>query len=41
VPAIRSGRLHSADLSILHRYGPRIADGLEQLARMIHPEAFP
>ena len=41
VPAIRAGRLHSADLSILHRYGPRVPDGLETLARMIHPEAFP
>jgi iron complex transport system substrate-binding protein len=40
VPAIRAGRLHSADLSILHRYGPRVPDGLELLARMIHPEAF-
>jgi iron complex transport system substrate-binding protein len=40
VPAIRDGRLHSIDLSILHRYGPRVAEGLEQLARMLHPEAF-
>jgi iron complex transport system substrate-binding protein len=40
VPAIRAGRLHSADLSILHRYGPRVPDGLEMLARIIHPEAF-
>jgi iron complex transport system substrate-binding protein len=40
VPAIRAGRLHSVDLSILHRYGPRLPDGLEMLARIIHPEAF-
>ena len=40
VPAIRAGRLHSVDLSILHRYGPTVVDGLEQLARLIHPEAF-
>ena len=40
VPAIRAGRLHSADLSLLHRYGPRAPAGLEMLARMIHPEAF-
>jgi ABC-type Fe3+-hydroxamate transport system substrate-binding protein len=26
---------------LLHRYGPRVVDGLEQLARAIHPEAFP
>ena len=40
VPAIRAGRLYSVDLSILHRYGPRVSEGLETLARMIHPEAF-
>jgi iron complex transport system substrate-binding protein len=40
VPAIRSGRLYSADFSILHRYGPRIVEGVELLARLIHPEAF-
>ncbi|HEX5814847.1 MAG TPA: cobalamin-binding protein [Methylomirabilota bacterium] len=40
VPAIRDGRLHSIDLSILHRYGPRVAEGLELLARTLHPEAF-
>jgi iron complex transport system substrate-binding protein len=40
VPAIRAGRLHSADLSILHRYGPRVPEGIEALARIIHPEAF-
>jgi iron complex transport system substrate-binding protein len=40
VPAIRAGRLYSVDLSILHRYGPSVVDGLESLARLIHPEAF-
>ena len=40
VPAIRAGRLYSVDLSVLHRYGPRVPEGLEMLARMIHPEAF-
>ena len=40
VPAIKAGRLHSVDLSVLHRYGPRVPDGLETLARIIHPEAF-
>src|SRR5207253_1093808 len=39
-PAIRAGRLYSVDLSILHRYGPRVPEGLEILARLIHPEAF-
>jgi iron complex transport system substrate-binding protein len=40
VPAIKAGRIHSVDLGVLHRYGPRVADGLETLARIIHPEAF-
>jgi iron complex transport system substrate-binding protein len=39
LPAIRAGRVHSVDGSILHRYGPRIVDGLQALARIIHPEA--
>lgn len=41
VPAIKNGRLYSVDLSTLHRYGPRVPLGLETLARLIHPEAFP
>jgi iron complex transport system substrate-binding protein len=40
LPAVRAGRLHSVNGDLLHRYGPRVADGLEQLARAIHPEAF-
>jgi iron complex transport system substrate-binding protein len=40
LPAVRSGRLHSVDGNLLHRYGPRFLDGLDQLARAIHPEAF-
>ena len=40
VPAIKAGRLYSADLSLLHRYGPRVPEGLEMLARIIHPEAY-
>ena len=40
LPAIRGGRLYAADGDILHRYGPRVVDGLELLARLIHPEAY-
>ena len=40
LPAVRAGRIHSVDGSYLHRYGPRVVDGLEMLARVIHPEAF-
>jgi iron complex transport system substrate-binding protein len=40
LPAVRAGRVHSVDGAYLHRYGPRVVDGLELLARMIHPKAF-
>jgi iron complex transport system substrate-binding protein len=40
VPAVAAGRLHTIDGNLTHRYGPRIVDGLERLARLIHPEAF-
>jgi iron complex transport system substrate-binding protein len=40
LPAVRAGRLHSVNGTLLHRYGPRMVDGLDQLARTIHPEAF-
>jgi len=40
VPAVAAGRLYSMDGNLMHRYGPRMVDGLEQLARLIHPEAF-
>ena len=40
LPAVRAGRVHSVDGAYLHRYGPRVVDGLELLARVIHPEAF-
>ena len=40
LPAIRNGRLYSVSGDLMHRYGPRMLDGLYQLARAIHPEAF-
>jgi iron complex transport system substrate-binding protein len=40
LPAIRTGRVHSVDGSLMHRYGLRMLDGLDGLARAIHPEAF-
>lgn len=41
LPAVKAGRVHAVDGNLLHRYGPRVVDGLEELARAIHPEAFP
>src|SRR5436190_1046232 len=40
LPAVRAGRLHRVEGNLVHRYGPRVVDGLELLARAIHPEAF-
>jgi iron complex transport system substrate-binding protein len=40
VPAIAAGRIYTMDGNLMHRYGPRMVDGLERLARLIHPEAF-
>jgi iron complex transport system substrate-binding protein len=40
VPAIAAGRLYTMDGNLMHRYGPRMVDGLERLARAIHPDAF-
>jgi iron complex transport system substrate-binding protein len=40
LPAVKAGRLYSVDGNLVHHYGPRVVDGLELLARLIHPEAF-
>ncbi len=40
ISAVRSGRIYVIDADILLRPSPRIIDGLEQMARAIHPEAF-
>jgi iron complex transport system substrate-binding protein len=40
LPAVKAGRIHPVDGNFMHRYGPRVVDGVERLARVIHPEAF-
>jgi iron complex transport system substrate-binding protein len=41
LPAVKSGRLYVMDASAtLSRPGPRIVDGLEELAQIIQPELF-
>ena len=40
--AVKDGKVYPIeDPDLTSRYGPRIVDGLEALARMIHPELFP
>ncbi|MGC4096830.1 MAG: cobalamin-binding protein [Nitrospira sp.] len=38
--AVKQQRFHEVSSSLLNRPGPRIIEGLEQLARAIHPETF-
>ncbi len=38
--ARRNGRVYGVDGDLVSRPGPRIVDGLERLARFIHPELF-
>ena len=38
--ARRHDRVYAIDGNLVSRPGPRIVDGLEQLARLIHPEIF-
>ena len=38
--AVKHRRFHQIAADLLNRPGPRIAQGLEALARIIHPEAF-
>lgn len=40
ITAVRLGRIFTIDDDLTSRYGPRIALGLEEMARIIHPELF-
>ena len=40
IRAVAGDNIYSIDDNLLSRYGPRIVDGFEQLAEMIHPELF-
>jgi iron complex transport system substrate-binding protein len=40
IPAIKNGRIHLIDSDLIDRPSPRIIDGLEELARVLHPEKF-
>ena len=39
-PAVLSGRVYKINDDLLARPGPRLVDGLEAMARALHPEAF-
>ena len=40
LPAVKNGRIHLIDSDLLDRPSPRIIDGLEEIARVLHPERF-
>jgi iron complex transport system substrate-binding protein len=39
-PAVLNNRIYKIDENHLQRPGPRLVDGLEEMARALHPEAF-
>ena len=39
-PAVQNGRVCLIDGALLTRPGPRLVDGLEQIAHALHPKAF-
>jgi iron complex transport system substrate-binding protein len=39
--AVSKNRVHAIRIDEVLRPGPRVGQGLERLARLIHPEAFP
>lgn len=41
LPAVRDGRVLLLDGRLYSRYVPRLVDGLEALARALHPDLFP
>jgi iron complex transport system substrate-binding protein len=40
IPAVRNGRIHLIDSDLVDRPSPRIIEGLEEMARLLHPERF-
>ena len=40
IPAVKNGHIYLIDSDLLDRPSPRIIDGLEELARVLHPERF-
>ena len=40
IPAVKDGRVYIVNSDLIDRPSPRIIEGLEELARILHPEAF-
>ncbi len=40
LPAVQAGQVYAGNTHLFSRSGPRLVDGVEALARMLHPERF-
>ena len=40
IPAVQKGRIHLIDSDLIDRPSPRLVQGLETMARLVHPEVF-
>ncbi len=40
IPAVQKGRVHLIDSDVIDRPSPRVVDGLEIMAKLLHPKAF-
>ena len=41
IEAVKSNQIFPIDDNLISRPGPRLVDGLEQLAKLLHPDVFP
>ena len=41
ITAVKQRRIYTVDGDLVNRSGPRIVEGLEEIAKIIHPELFP
>jgi iron complex transport system substrate-binding protein len=41
ISAVKNDRVYAVDPDLLNRPGPRLVEGLEKLAELIHPGIFP
>ncbi len=40
IPAVKHDRLHPVDPDVMNRPGPRVVEGMEQMARLLYPDRF-
>jgi iron complex transport system substrate-binding protein len=40
MPAVMTGRIHVIEADLVTRPGPRIVEGLWDMAALLHPDAF-